>query len=452
MGSTDRPLPDSPGMRPAHRRLRSRWLWAGALAVILAAGGVTAAHFAAASGPLPRDQRWQRDIAYLARNLPQDRAGDGIGTAGIESIGLGPVSRAAWDAAAARLEGQVPRLTDGEVIVGMARMVAMLHDDETHVDLPEQPLYQLEAQRLGGGLYLLAVPAADRSLLGARLLAVDGQPVRRVLARIRPVIAGEDATLVSDEEIGALDDARLLHWLGITRSPTAASFTVETVADHQRTVRLRAKGAGDLVYYNWLYGPGAGLARVPMPLYQQHSNLPYWLQVLPAQHAVYLKYNQCLSDNGFQRLAARALAIMRDNPGDRLVVDLRGNAGGDDGPFTSLISGLQADPALTRPARVIGLVDNFTGSSATDDAGSFAQDGHAVLIGEGPADPIAAYGNDDTFQLPYSHLTITYTTTMVRSGTPEGVPDIKIAPTRHQVLAGDDPVLAAALSYRSPAG
>ena len=42
------------------------------------------------------------------------------------------------DAAAARLEAEVPRLTDGQLIVGMARMVAMLHDDETQVILPAE--------------------------------------------------------------------------------------------------------------------------------------------------------------------------------------------------------------------------------------------------------------------------------------------------------------------------
>jgi len=61
--------------------------------------------------------RWREDIAYLASRLPQVRAD-----------GLGSVSRAAWDSAASQLEAVVPRLTDGQLLVGMARMVAMLHD------------------------------------------------------------------------------------------------------------------------------------------------------------------------------------------------------------------------------------------------------------------------------------------------------------------------------------
>jgi hypothetical protein len=157
-----------------------------------------------------------------------------------------------------------------------------------------------------------------------------------------------------------------------------------------------------------------GLAHVPLPLYQQNATRPYWLRVLPAQHAVYLKYNQALPDSGFQRLAAQALAQLTAHPDDRLIVDLRDNGGGDDGggddgPFRALISGLRAHPRLRTPGRVIGLVGQFTDSSATVDANSLKQAG-VVLMGQPPADPLK--------------------------------------PTLAQLLAGDDPVLAAALSYR----
>ena len=56
------------------------------------------------------------------------------------------VSRAAWMAAVRRLERQVPRLTDGQVIVGLARMVAMLGDDETQLILPPSAVYPFAAR------------------------------------------------------------------------------------------------------------------------------------------------------------------------------------------------------------------------------------------------------------------------------------------------------------------
>jgi hypothetical protein len=67
-----------------------------------------------------------------------------------------------------------------------------------------------------------------------------------------------------------------------------------------------------------------------------------------------------------------------------------------------------------------------------------------------PEDPINEYDNERTFTLPQSDITIQYTQRIVNvTGDPEGTPDIVISPTLHQVLAGNDPLLAAALSYHS---
>jgi hypothetical protein len=191
-----------------------------------------------------------------------------------------------------------------------------------------------------------------------------------------------------------------------------------------------------------------GLAHVPLALYQQDATRPYWLRILPAQHAVYLRYSQCLPGNGFQRLAARALATLETHRDYRLIVDLRENTGGDTSPFQPLLDGLGADPRLRTPGRVIGLVDQFTDSSATVDAQSLRQAG-AALMGRPPADPLDIWGNEQTFQLPRSGLVIQYTTTTVDgAGRRWGIPDVDIRPTLAQILAGDDPVLAAALSYQ----
>ncbi|MEP7024742.1 MAG: hypothetical protein ABJB47_13285 [Actinomycetota bacterium] len=106
---------------------------------------------------------------------------------------------------------------------------------------------------------------------------------------------------------------------------------------------------------------------------------------------MYLRYNRCLPDSGFQRLAAQALALLQAHRDYRLIVDLRDNGGGDSAPFQSLISGLQADPRLRVPGRVIGPVGQFTASSATLDAQSLKQAGE-VLIGQPPSDPVDEWG------------------------------------------------------------
>ncbi len=420
-----------------------RWLWLVLLLVIAAAVRVPFAVFAtshaAHTPPSARVLRWRTDIAYLASELPRVRV-----------HGLGSVSRSAWDSAAARLEAEAPQLTDGQVLVGMARMVAMLHDDETQVQFPPGPFYPLDAQWFGHGLYLLTVPASDRSLLGAQVLAVDGHTIAQVMAAIGSVNDYQDLETLDVTETGYLDDAPILYSLGITGSATSAEFTVRTTAGLQQTVLIGAVSSGFWVAPNLLFSLVPGVAHIPLPLYLHDATAPYWMDVLAGQRAVYLKYNECLDTSGFQQLAARAIAVLKQHPDYRLIVDLRGNVGGDSAPFLSLVNALKANPAINRRGRVFGLVNQFTYSAARDDAVLLGQQ-KAIMIGVPPADPIDEYGDWADFTLPGSGITIQYTRAIINStGLPEGTPDIVISPTLRQVLAGEDPVLAEALSYARP--
>jgi hypothetical protein len=439
-------------------------VWFGAAAVAIA-GAVAAAVTAAAAPALPsRDARWQRDVAYLAEKLPQ-----------VHVDGLTGVSRERWDAAAASLESSVPRLSNGQLVLGIMRLVALLRDDETLVQTSsgDRLVYPVDLQWTGGQLDLIAVPAAQRRLLGARLEAVNGHPVSTILARLRPLVDYQDAGILAASEAWDMASPSLLDWLGVTGSLHSAAFTVRTVTGGTVTVRLNAVRAFSLPWARALvlkaqsapagsvYTPeeelqltaegSATLAHVPLPLYEQNLMRPYWIQVLAAQHAVYLKYNECLSSDGFQLIAAQAVAVLEQHPGYRLIVDLRDNIGGDSQPFQTLIEGITADPAVNQRGRIFGLVNQLTDSSATVDAGNLSQQTNAIMIGQPVEDPVDEYGNDNGFlNLPYWGVSIQYTTAVVNaSKVPQVAPDIVVAPTIQQVLAGQDPVLQSALDYGS---
>ena len=173
------------------------------------------------------------------------------------------------------------------------------------------------------------------------------------------------------------------YWLGVTGSADWAAFTVRAVNGVRSVIRLSAA----------THIRADALASIPQPLYLRDQDKPHWLRILRSQRSVYLKYNECLNDNGFRQLAAQALAVLRQQPTYRLIVDLRDNSGGDTEPFTSLTGGLEADPALHRRDRIFGLVTQYTDSSATLDPNSLSQVPDAVLIGQQPGDPSPATGS-----------------------------------------------------------
>jgi transglutaminase-like putative cysteine protease len=131
-----------------------------------------------------------------------------------------------WNAAADRLKASVPHLADGQIITGMARIVAQLHDDETTVEVPSDPSYPFQTQWIGADLYFIVVPAADRALLGGRILAVDGHPIAQVLAAIRATVDYEDAGVARGMESQLVQSPTWLWYLGLVSSIRSARFTV----------------------------------------------------------------------------------------------------------------------------------------------------------------------------------------------------------------------------------
>jgi hypothetical protein len=432
-------------MRPSGSRylavLRRR-PWVAALLTAVPVAGAAAVVLTAVlsrPGPAPvpvRVRSWRADIAYLARELPHKHID-----------GLTGASRATWDATAAHLEAEVPQLTDGQVIAGMLRLIALLRDDETFLQLSWRRIYPFHAVWLGRGLYLTAVPAARHDLLGARLEAIDGHPLSAVIARLQPEIdyLPQDTGVARDSEASYVSLPEILNWTGLARSQDSATFTVRTVSGQRENVTLAA-------VFDQATLSALRFARVPRTLAQRNDTSPYWMRVFPGRRAVYLKYNQCLDSNGFQRLALKAVAILRHRPTYRLIVDLRGNGGGSDAPFQTLINGIRADPAINRPGRLFGLIDGETDSSAARDASSLGRLTNALLLGQEVEDPVDEFGNDDgLLTLPHSHLAVTYTTKVLNAATARlAPPDIVITPTISQVLAGTDPVLDRALSYPLP--
>jgi hypothetical protein len=417
---------------------RSPLLLGTVVAVVVVAAVVSVVVTDGGSSLTTRDRYWQQDIAYLAAQLPR-----------VHILGLtGGTTRARWEDAAARLEANVPQLTSGEIITGMARIVAQLHDDETMVDVPSGPFYPFETQWIGAGLYFVVVPAADRDLLGGRILAVEGHPIARVLAAIRATVDYEDAGVARGTESQLVQSPAWLWYLGLVSSIRSARFTVGLTSGRVVSADIESYGAD---------GGLAGTPRtvtVPLPLYLQRNNQPYWMMVLAAQDAVYLRYNKCLDNDGFQELAARALALLRAHPAWRLIIDLRFNGGGASSPLQAVAGWIAADPAIDRDGRIFGLIDGNVYSSASLDSYILQSQDGAILIGQPTAEQRDTYGDDSgRLHLPHYGITVQYTTAVVNDTRAlEGVPDVTVSPTLHDWLTGIDPVLDAALSYSQTSG
>src|SRR6266550_6708422 len=72
---------------------------------------------------------WREDLRYLARELPNHHAN-----------AFHTISREAFAGEVARLDAAIPSLPADEVLVGLMRVVALIGDGHTHLDLPPNSL------------------------------------------------------------------------------------------------------------------------------------------------------------------------------------------------------------------------------------------------------------------------------------------------------------------------
>ena len=199
------------------------------------------------------------------------------------------------------------------------------------------------------------------------------------------------------------------------------------------------------------------------PDYLANSSANYWFTYLPATRMLYFKYNVCENDpsNPFSSFADGLLSTLDANPVDTLVLDFRGNTGGDDSVFNPLYNGvLSRLSALGRNVNFAFYIaiDKGTFSSAMDDAEVFEQPGVAVpahVIGEPTGGKPAHYGNVNSFTLPGSQVLGQYSTQFnpapnyISASDASFEPDIPINTRSTDYFARFDPVMAAILA-RSP--
>jgi C-terminal processing protease CtpA/Prc len=191
---------------------------------------------------------------------------------------------------------------------------------------------------------------------------------------------------------------------------------------------------------------------IETPLYRKKPDAAYWREYLAGTRTLYIQYNKC-QDVGqpFESFAREALSFADSHSVQRVVVDLRFNAGGDSRVVKPLIEGLKSRRALSADGHLYALIGPVTYSSGMMAALDFKQELHAILIGEPTGGKPNQFGEIKRATLPNSNLAVFYPVKYfhpIPDADPESImPDVAVRMTLEDYLAGLDPALEAALSH-----
>ncbi|PKN24356.1 MAG: hypothetical protein CVU65_12030 [Deltaproteobacteria bacterium HGW-Deltaproteobacteria-22] len=355
--------------------------------------------------------------------------------------------RERWDRLVAEAGGGLASLSRAGLAVRFAKLVAAVGDGHTELGLdaiPEFGRLPLVFERFPDGLFITGIDDAHAAFRGKRVTHIGKLEVAAAVATVEPLISHDNAGSLSIRVGAFLAIPEVLSALGIIQTGGPARITT---ADGE-TLELSRVASWKEV--RWAVPSG------PVPLHLRKPQLAYWNDYLPEHRALYFKYNRCADDPAagmtLAKLVEGTFAFMKQKPVERFVLDLRDNGGGDSRIAAPLIAALAADPGLNRRGRLFVLIGPRTFSSAVLNTLELRRRTRALLVGEPTGGRPSHHGEVKTFPLPQTGWSVRYSTkyftTDLVQGDPDAiVPDLPVALTGADWVAGRDPVLDAALRH-----
>lgn len=389
--------------------------------------------------PATRVEAWRQDIDALSAELPKRHRN-----------AFFKCTKEQFQAAAAALRNDVPRIADHEVVVGLMKLAASLGDAHTVVAgfeaKPAFQRYPIELYIFRDGPVIVAARETQRDLIGTTLLRFGGVPADEAFRRVSAVTAFENEPTYRLNVSRQLPFAEIAHAVGLIPALERVNIDVREKDGRERSVELTPLTAGESLVT-------AQLDKDKLPLSRQSRAATNWFEAVPEKKAVYLRYNTCSDLPGLpvSALCRQVLQAIDAGAAERLVVDLRGNGGGNSSLIAPLLRGLKWRAIWNSPIKVRVLIGRRTFSSAFMNAEEMKRELGATLIGEPTGQKPNAYGEVREFRLPRSHITVRYSTKFWKraAGDPPSLePDILVESESADFFAPRDRALEAALEER----
>jgi hypothetical protein len=337
----------------------------------------------------------------------------------------------ALNAAVDELAVDVPNTSDDELMVGVARIVAMVSadgcDGHTGAFVWGTGTYPVDSLPFRLWLFEDEVVIVDalppyEDLIDSRIDTVEGRPIREVLAALDLLIP------------------QVLHGLGIAGDgPVAIGLTLPTGVEDVRLIEPVS-----MADYNAWAGPyGLHLPEDADVLYLSDIGDDLWWQVLPDTRTLYVQYNRV------ERQTASVLDELGTALGgpniERVVLDIRHNYGGELSALDA-IEGLFEDVAADLPGQLFVITGRNTFSAGSLLVARLEANTDATFVGEAMGGCPTLWGDSTDLALPFSGIDVSVATELSVGVDPDDPRDIiepdQIATlTRENWRDGIDPAL-----------
>lgn len=398
--------------------------------------------------------RWREDLRFLADEMPKQHRNL-----------FHTMTREQFESSVKRLDKRIPSLARHQIIVEMARIVAMVGDGHTNIAPARDPkigfrAYPVKLYLFKDGLYIRAAARESADLVGARVVRIGRATAEKACDAVREIIGRDNEMDVKFFAPFLLTMPEVLHALGLIDDMESAPFLVES-RGQQRVANLKPAGPAEVMApdtdVSWLSRPNwvdaRDGAKRPVPLWLRDPQNKFWFEYLPDARAVYVQFNQVGNKEGetVEAFAKRLFAFVEAKPVERLVLDLRLNRGGNGALNRPLLLGIIRSTKVDQKGRLFTITGRSTWSAAQMLVNELERYTNTTFVGEPTGGKVNSYGDSHRITLPNSGITVRVSTLWwqgdERDRRPWTSPEVAADLTFEDYRTNNDPALNAALNY-----
>ncbi|MBV9217747.1 MAG: tetratricopeptide repeat protein [Acidobacteria bacterium] len=367
------------------------------LAIFFVLSGLAGAASGQSAVPNLTADQWRADIRYLADELPKHHPNL-----------FKWMKREDYDAAVKALADRAGTASGAENLVGMMRLVAMIHDGHTNLiphDLFAAKVFPVTFYIFSDGLFIERASAENKDLVGARVIKVGVLSVDDAIMQLKGVTP-------ADNEMGKLEYAPsfmvvpdILAGLKIIPDTSSLPLVIEQNGK-QRTVELKPTVSFGETFRSIPAG-WANLAGVKA-LYQKDPANNFWFEYLKDSKTMYVQQNAVLNKDGGETVAAfykRVFDQVEANPVDKFILDLRFNNGGNNGLNRQVIIDIIRSK-IDQRGKFFVITGRRTFSAAQNFVNELEKYTAAIFVGEPTSGHPNHFGDATAFTLPNSKFDV----------------------------------------------
>ncbi len=409
------------------------------------------------------DKQWREDLQFLAEKIAQEHRNP-----------FDRVSAEIFWKEVEKLDQQIPQLEDHEIIVGLARLAALIHDGHTRLTLPLDPeagtgqshtqteaaeqafqfhFLPLRLYLYSDGLHVQAATPEFKELLGARLIKVGEKNAEEALETVRPVVHYDSDMWFKLIAPSMLTIPEVLHAQNLSDRKEKASFVFQTQTGEEKKYTLKTLDSGSKI--QWVSANQE--SQNPLPLYLKNQEENFWFEYLADKKLMYVQVNsiQDKREETIAQFSQRLFESVSSCAAEKLVLDLRLNGGGNNYLNRPLVLSLIQSDKVNQYGKLFTIIGRRTFSAAMNLVSDIEKWTQVLFVGEPTGNAPSHYGDSRKFVLPHSRLTARISSVYWRDWSvdekrPWVAPDIYVKLSSADYAANRDPVLDKIISYKAP--